>query len=142
MTSQNSATIIKLSDSGQTVVPSTDDVRGRKVRDKDGKDLGTVHDLLIDDEEHKVRFLLVDHGGFLGFGEKKSFIPVDAVTEVTEDDVVVNQTREHVAGVPAYEPELVDDRNYPARVYSHYGYEPFWGVGYSYSGSYLGRTSP
>lgn len=36
-----------------------------------------MHDLLIDDQEHKVRFLLVEHGGFIGLGETKSFIPVD-----------------------------------------------------------------
>lgn len=27
------------------------------------------------------------HGGFLGFGETKSFIPVDAVTHITDDQV-------------------------------------------------------
>jgi len=59
MSSQSNATISKLSDSGQTVTPSGDDIRGRKVKDKDGNDLGKVHDLLIDDQEHKVRFLLV-----------------------------------------------------------------------------------
>ncbi len=67
MTSSRNATIRKLSDSGQSITPS-DDLRGRTVRDKDGADLGTVHDLLIDVQEHQVRFLLVEHGGFLGLG--------------------------------------------------------------------------
>ena len=47
---------------------------GRKVTDKDGKDVGKVHDVFVDHREHKARFLLVEHGGFLGIDEKKSFI--------------------------------------------------------------------
>lgn len=131
MTSQ-SATLSKLSDTGQTVTPSGEDIRGRTVKDKDGQDLGKVHDLLIDDEEHKVRFLLVEHGGFLGLGQTKSFVPVDAITTITADEVVINHTREHVAGAPPYDPDIVDELTYPADIYGYYGYTPYWGAGYAY----------
>ena len=70
---------------GLTIVPSTEDLRGRTVVDRDGRVLGKVHDLLIDDQQHKARFLLVAHGGFLGLGEAKSFIPVDAITKITDE---------------------------------------------------------
>lgn len=138
MTSQTNPTLRKLSDSGQAVSPPADDIRGRKVRDKEGKDLGKVHDLLIDDREHKVRFLLVEHGGFLGVGDMKSFIPVDAITKITAHDVFIDHSREHVALAPAYDPELVDDREYHSALYGHYGYVPYWGAGYSYPGVFLG----
>lgn len=137
MTSQSNASLSKLSDSGQTVTPSAEDIRGRTVKDKDGNDLGKVHDLLIDDREHRVRFLLVEHGGFLGLGETKSFIPVDAITKITAVDVLINHTREHVAAAPRYDPDLVDDRDYHGSIYDHYGYIPYWGAGYAYPG-YLG----
>lgn len=45
MTSQTNPTLRKLSDSGQAVSPPDNDIRGRKVKDKEGKDLGKVHDL-------------------------------------------------------------------------------------------------
>ncbi|MGI8869847.1 MAG: PRC-barrel domain-containing protein [Mycobacteriales bacterium] len=134
MTSQNNATISKLSDSGQTVAPSGEDIRGRTVKDKDGKDLGKVHDLLIDDAEHKVRFLLVEHGGFLGLDETKSFIRVDAITKITADEVSINHTGEHVVAASPYDPDLIDDRGYHSTVYDPYGYGPYWGVGYMYPG--------
>jgi sporulation protein YlmC with PRC-barrel domain len=134
MPSQSNATLSKLSDSGRTVSPSADDIRGRTVKDKDGKDLGKVHDLLIDDQQNKVRFLLVEHGGFLGLGETKSFIPVDAITKITADDVFINHTREHVATAPRYDPDLASDRSYPASIYDHYGYTPYWVPGYAYPG--------
>jgi hypothetical protein len=81
-----------------------------------------VADLLVDDQENKVRFLLVEHGGFLGFGETKSLIPVDSVTQITEDEVLVDESREPVAAPPGYDPDLRDDRPYHTSIYSHYGY--------------------
>ncbi|MBL1285380.1 PRC-barrel domain-containing protein [Streptomyces sp. NBC_01693] len=124
----------KLSDSGQTVESPDEDVRGRKVTGTDGDDVGKIEDLLVDESERKVRFLLVAHGGFLGFGETKSFIPVDAVTRVTEDQVFIDQARERVANAPVYNPELAENPDYYASVYGYYGYAPFWGPGYIYPG--------
>lgn len=99
-----------LGDRGETVDGLAKDVRGRQVKDKNGDDIGKVADLLIDDREHTVRFLLVEHGGFLGFGATESVIPVDAITEITEDDVSMDQSGEHIAAAPGYTPDLVDDR--------------------------------
>jgi sporulation protein YlmC with PRC-barrel domain len=131
MTTKHNATLYTLGDRGQTIDGLANDVRGRHVKDKNGEGIGKVADLLVDDLENKVRFLLVEHGGFLGFGETKSLIPVDAITKITENDVYVDQSRERVAAAPAYTPELVDDRPYHASIYSYYGYAP-WGVGDGY----------
>lgn len=80
MTQNNNATLYTIGDRGQTVDKASDDVHGHQVMDKSGDGIGEVADLLVDDTEHKVRFLLIEHGGFLGFGEAKSLIPVEAVT--------------------------------------------------------------
>ncbi len=126
MTTQDNAMLSKLSDSGQTVANPADDIRGRKVKDKNGKDLGKVDDLLIDDQERKIRFLRVEHGGFLGVGETKSFIPIDAITRITEEEVHINHSRDHVAKAPRYDPDLVDSRTYYTNIYGYYGYVPYW----------------
>ncbi|MFE0206893.1 PRC-barrel domain-containing protein [Streptomyces sp. NPDC058985] len=134
MATDRAPVLEKLSDSEQTVQTPEEDVRGRKVADTDGNDIGTVDDLLIDAPERKVCFLLVAHGRFLGFGEKKSFIPVDAVTRITDDQVFIDQSRERVAQAPAYDPELTDEPDYYQSVYGFYDYPPFWGSGYIYPG--------
>ncbi|MBV7697845.1 PRC-barrel domain-containing protein [Streptomyces sp. TRM70350] len=122
--------LTRLSDSHHAIRSADEDVRGRKVTDRSGNELGKVGDLIIDEEEHKVRFLLLEHGGFLGIGEKKSYIPVDAVADVTEDHVRIDRTREEVADAPEYDPELVEQSEFYDRLYTHYGYVPFWGTGY------------
>ncbi len=132
MPTNDNATLYTLGDRGHTVDGPANDIRGREVKDKNGDGIGTVADLLVDDREHKVRFLLVEHGGFLGFGETKSLIPVDAITEITDEQVHVDQSRERVAAAPGYDPALVDDQPYKASIYSHYGYQPYWGAGYMY----------
>jgi len=125
-------TLRKLSDSDETIGWSTVDIRGRHVKDASGKPIGKVHDLLIDEAHNKVRFLIVEHGGFLGFGDTMSFIPVDAITRITDRDVYIEHSGQHVAGAPVYDPKLVADREYHASISSYYGHSPYWGTGYSY----------
>lgn len=132
MTRDNEASLYTLGDRGQTVDGAENDVRGREVKDKDGVGIGKVADLLVDDQENKVRFLLVEHGGFLGFGETKTLIPVDAITKLTEAAVFTNQSREQVASAPGYNPDLIDDRPYHSGIYEHYGFSPYWSTGYMY----------
>ena len=133
MTTNPVATLHKLSQSGETIDGSANDIRGREVADLDGKLIGKISGLYIDDQEQKVRFLLVDNGGFLGLGGTKSLIPVDDIDRVTEHIVYITHSREHVAAAPAYDPKLVaDDRTFHGKVYDYYGYAPYWGMGYVY----------
>lgn len=138
MTGNENSTLYTLGDRGQTVEGSVNDVRGREVKDKDGEVIGKVADLIVDDREDKVRFLLVEHGGFLGFGEKKTLIPVDTVTSVTEDEVVVDQSSKRIATAPGYDPDLIEDRTYHSSIYGYYGFTPYWGPGYIYPPQGLG----
>ena len=128
---EQQAILVRLSESGETVAEADQDIRGRVVLDRDGQELGRIEDLLVDDREHKVRLLQVEHGGILGFGAQRSFVPVEAITSVTAEQVAVDVTREHVAGAPPYDPELVDVPDDYGRLYGYYGYPGFWaGPGY------------
>jgi sporulation protein YlmC with PRC-barrel domain len=115
-------TLSRLRDIGRAVSSSDEDIRGRMVKDKNGQDLGRIEDLLVDDVKWKVRFMEVASGGILGFGDSKSFIPVDAITRMTADNVYISHTLEHVAGAPRYDPTLVAiDVNYLMELYPSYG---------------------
>jgi sporulation protein YlmC with PRC-barrel domain len=132
MSDEKRTELRKLSDTGQTVAGRDNDIRGREVKDQDGNDLGKIDDLLIDQEENKVRFLVVASGGFLGIGETDSFIPVDAISRITSNEVRLDQRRDHVAAAPVYDPDLVEERDFYQAVYSYYGYAPYWAPGYVY----------
>ncbi|QNE14576.1 PRC-barrel domain containing protein [Pseudarthrobacter sp. NBSH8] len=126
--------LLKLSDTEQTVALGEVDIRGYQVKSRDGEDIGKIQDLLIDPVDNRVRFLIVASGGFLGIGKEQSFIPVDAVTGINEDQVNIDQTREHIAGAPQYDPELSSTQAYQEAVYGHYNYMPYWTSGYVLTG--------
>ena len=126
----------RLKDTGLELGDSSPDVRGRKVVDRDGEDIGHVSDLFVDQHERKVRMLEVRAGGFLGLGDRHFLLPVDAVTGVTKDEVHVNQTRERIVNSPVYDPKLIEapPQEYWQPYYGYYGFSPYWGSGYIYRG--------
>jgi sporulation protein YlmC with PRC-barrel domain len=131
MTDANFATLVKLRDSDQTVADRENDIRGRRVVDKDHQPLGKVDALLVDEKDNKIRFLEVASGGFLGLGEAKSFIPVDAITKITQDEVHISQSADNVAGAPSYDPALENQTPFWENTYGHYGLTPFWNADYA-----------
>jgi sporulation protein YlmC with PRC-barrel domain len=112
VTTNDIATLSLLGDSDLTVADGDEDIRGRTVKDQDGTEIGKVDDLLIDEDVQKVLFMRVESGGFLGVGETKVFIPIDAITMITDVDVRIDQSHEHVAREPRYDPHLVTEQKY------------------------------
>ena len=121
--------LVRLSDSGLALEDLTQDVRGLDVHDEDGERIGAVKDLYADTEERKVRFLDVGAGGFVGLGQKHFLVPVEAVSEVREDGVVVvAQKRQRVADSPPFEADVVPQPPYQDELYEYYGYLPISGL--------------
>lgn len=79
-------------------------MRGCRVRDQHGEDIGTVKDLLVDEEDNRIRFLKVR----------------------------VDPTREMIAGAPEYDPRLVRERHDYGNYLDYYGDGAWWGPGYAY----------
>lgn len=132
MATDEYATLVTLDDLGKTVADVSEDIRGRAVIDKDGQEIGKIDALLIDDRARKIRFLRVETGGFLGIGEKKSLIPIDAIASITKDEVHINHSKSQVTDAPPYDPALVQEQSFYESTYASYGYVPFWGIGYMY----------
>ena len=108
------------------------DIRGRKLRDHTASEIGTINDLLVDDGERKVRYMLVGVGGFLGIGEKTVVIPIDAITAMGDDWVQVREGGEAIADGPSYDPRRLGDEEYHREISSSYGYPAYSAPGYVY----------
>ena len=121
----------KLKDTDLTISAPADDIRGRRVVDSHGKEIGHVSSLFVDETERKVRMLELRVGGLLGLGQQHVLLPVEAITSVGTDDVHVNQTRDRVVHSPAYDPTLVVATTLPCAdsYYGYYGIVPYWGNG-------------
>jgi len=112
VTMNDLATLSLLGDSDLTVADPDEDIRGRTVKDKDGNALGKIDDLLFDADVQKVRYIRVESGGFLGMGETAAFVPIDAITMITDVDVWINQSNDHVSREPQYDPHLSTEQKY------------------------------
>jgi len=107
--------LIRLGDSDFVPANPQDDLCGKGVLDPEGQRIGTVADLYIDRQEREVRFLEVGAGGFLGVGEKRFLVPVEAVTKVSESWVTIEPGRtERKAGPAPFDTKVAsppaDDR--------------------------------
>lgn len=122
----------KLDDTGLALADDRQDIRHRKVIDRTGAEIGHVSNLFIDPDERKVRMLEISAGGFFGLGERHFLLPVDTITQIGPHDVHVNQTREHLAGSPAYDPKLLVEPTQTAwePFYGYYGLSPYWDAEY------------
>ena len=93
--------LVRLGDSDFVTANPEDYLRGKDVCDPHGQRMGSVEDLYVDRQEREVRYLEVGAGGFLGIGEKRFLVPVEAVTKVSEDRVTVEPDRTERAKGPA-----------------------------------------
>ncbi|MGY2896659.1 PRC-barrel domain-containing protein [Deinococcus sp. UYEF24] len=116
--------LVRLGDTDLTFIDSTQDLRGRTVTDSAGKDVGHVSALFIDRDDHKVRFLQVSAGGFLGLGERAFLIPVEDITSLQALRVQIGHTLAAVKSAPPYDPALINwrDAEFWSAHYLHYGF--------------------
>lgn len=139
MSARSPHELVAMGDSDQTIAGTEDDIRGRTVVDAGGEELGRVDDFLVDEGEGRVRFLVVESGGFLGIGADQTYIPVEAIAEVG-DVVRIDRSRDVVAAAPRYDPDVVSEESFSDRAYGYFGLTPYWMPGYA--GSPYPRVAP
>jgi len=122
--------LVRLSDTDEVTLDPDADIRGRKVKDNAGSELGKVKDLLVDTSTNRVVALVVTHGHL--FDKTTSIIPVNAIKWISADEVVIDEDKDKVAASPAYDPTLVYDDTYYVTVYDYYGYPAYWFEDYIY----------
>lgn len=101
-------------------------LRGYSLRATDGS-LGSVADVLFDDEAWTVRWLVVDTGWL--FGRRVLLAP----SELQEpDDRVrefpINMSKERIKEAPDVSTEKPVSRQHETDLHAYYGYTPYWGA--------------
>lgn len=105
-------------------VISSDRVNGTNVYNPAGEKLGSIDTLMIDKLSGKVRYAVMEFGGFLGIGTDRYPLPWDTLKYEPEmGGYVVTLAKEQLEGAPRYaredNPEYTDE--YGRRVHDYYG---------------------
>ena len=108
--------LVKLEDFEGELEEHWQDAQGLKVLDKNGDEIGTVEDLYIYEDAQAVHILKVEIEG------RHLLIPVDAVTNVADEGVNVEQDKNTIMESPEFDSEDVPDSETSRATYEHFGY--------------------
>jgi sporulation protein YlmC with PRC-barrel domain len=101
------------------------DLRGDRIAARDGE-IGAVDEVYFDDQDWRVRYFVVDTGGWLS-GRRVLISPV-AVDRAksSEHALAVGLSREQVEHSPGIEADKPVDRQYEEAYARYYGYPLYW----------------
>jgi len=109
------------------------DVRGADVRIAGGGVVGEIERVMIDTGTMRVAYLLVTHGGFLGFDEKWLPVPLQALTWSPAERAYIlkgsTSQLKQMQGLPKGETPTRVRREQLQALYQRFGLRPYWQQG-------------
>ena len=107
-------------------------VEGTPVFGSQGEKLGAIHAVMIEKRSGKVRYVVLEFGGFLGLGSRVFPVPWQVLTyDVDRDGYTVDMSKDQLANAPSMRLDETDrpiDRDYQEQVSSYWGTMPWWGL--------------
>jgi sporulation protein YlmC with PRC-barrel domain len=109
---------------------SADTLKGDKVRNWSGEDLGKIEDFMIDLGTGRIRYAVLSFGGVLGMGSKLFAAPPEVLTIDTENEcLVMDVEKEALKDAPGFDKDSwpnFADPTFGRDVYQYYGHRPYW----------------
>lgn len=85
---------------------------GDKVVNLQEEKLGTINDIMIDVENGKIEYVVIEMGGFLGIGEKFFAIPFNLLSlDNKNHDFILNQNKETLENAPGFDKDHWPETN-------------------------------
>ena len=85
---------------------------GDKVENLQNETLGEINNLMINVQSGKVEYVIVEHGGFLGMGEKLFAIPFEQLElDPVKEVYILNRSIEFFEKAPGFDNEHWPDTN-------------------------------
>ncbi|HEV8515322.1 MAG TPA: PRC-barrel domain-containing protein [Cyclobacteriaceae bacterium] len=96
---------------------------GDNVENKLGESIGKIKDIMLNTQDGRIQYLVIEFGGFIGFGEKLFAIPFSAVKlNVKNEDFVLNIDKAFLEKAPGFDKDHWPETN------SHYfDVNSYWG---------------
>ena len=103
-------------------------IKGYKVVNTNGDDLGRVEDLMIDLNTGRVAYAALSLGGFMGMSDKLFAVPWQALSYIpAEQAFILAVPRNILEKAEGFDKDKCPTtRDELMRSYTHYGYQPYW----------------
>ena len=106
-------------------------IKGDKIVNRAGEDLGKIEELMIDLGNGRIAYAVLSFGGFLGMGDKLFAIPWQALTlRPHEHAFLLDIPKDVLERAEGFEKDRWPlTREELSRTYTYYGYHPYWQIG-------------
>lgn len=122
MESGNGGTIVPLGEQADSPGGGQQNLRGRRVFDQAGEEIGNVRDLLLESGSGQIRFLVVAADHTVDTALRLFAIPVDAIARLEPDRLFLDHLRERVLSGPLHDPSTAPPPDYWTGLMGFYGY--------------------
>jgi sporulation protein YlmC with PRC-barrel domain len=112
------------------VVPASK-IIGEAVVNRQGENVGKIHELVIDAKRNRVAYAVLSFGGFMGMGNKLFAMPWEAFEfSATGNKLILNVEKDKLKAAPGFEkgdkwPDF-SDTVWGESIYNYYDYAPPW----------------
>jgi sporulation protein YlmC with PRC-barrel domain len=124
---------------------SASTIKGDKIVNRAGDDLGKIEELMIDLQDGRVAYAVLSFGGFLGMGDKLFAIPWQAFKLKLHDHAfILDIDKEVLEKAEGFDKDNwpLTNREWLSRNYTYYGYQPYWQTGLAGQTGMPGETEP
>ncbi len=88
---------------------------GDKIENKVGENLGSIKDVMLNIHDGSIEYMIIEYGGFLGFGEKLFAVPFQALRlNTSKKTFVLDVDKKFLESAPGF------DRNHWPETNAHY----------------------
>jgi sporulation protein YlmC with PRC-barrel domain len=118
----NGVTLVPLGEQAESPGGGQQDLRSRRVFDKAGEEIGNVRDLLLDDANGQIQYLIVAADYTIDTTLHEFAIPVDAIARLEPDRLFLDHLRERVLSGPIFDATSPPPPDYWSGLTAYYGY--------------------
>ena len=118
----NGGTFVPLGEQTESPGGGQQDLRGRRVFDRAGEEIGNIRDLLLDSGNGHIKFLIVAADHTVDTTLREFAIPVDAIARLEADRLFLEHLRERVLSGPLYDPAQPPPPDYWDGLTAYYGH--------------------
>lgn len=110
---------------GDPNLRSSSEVSGYAIHAQDGH-IGHLDDYVVDDEEWRVRYLIIDTRNWLP--GKLVLVSPEWIKSISflQHEIFVSVTKDKIKDAPEYDPDQPISRALEGRLYEHHGYHAYW----------------
>ena len=96
---------------------------GDNVENGQGESIGKIKDIMLNTQDGRIEYLVIEVGGFLGFGEKLFAVPFTALTlNAKEEDFILNIDKAFLEKAPGF-----DKDHWPETNGHYFDVNQYWG---------------